>query len=61
MKYKMCEQMHVLQICGQIELLWDLINKNEGSVPIQDPPSDQVLLNAPYSESVPPQTQKARY
>lgn len=49
--------MDVLQISGQIELFCDLINKNESSIPIQDLSPDQVPLTAPYTESVPAQTQ----
>lgn len=51
--------MDVLQICRQIELLYDLINKNESSIPIQGLSPDQVPLTAPYIESIPAQTHEA--
>lgn len=41
-------------MCRQMELLCDLLNSS--LVPIQDLFPAQVLLNAPYSESIPAQT-----
>lgn len=54
----MCEQMNMLQLPGQIELLCDVISKNENSFPIQDFSPDQVPLT--YIDSSPAQTHKAQ-
>lgn len=51
--------MDMLQIPGHIELLHDVIYKNESSIPIQDFSPDQVPLTVPYIESSPAQTHKA--
>lgn len=51
--------MDMLQIPGQIELLRDVINKNESSFPIQDFSPEQIPLTLPYIESSPAQTHKA--
>lgn len=51
--------MDMLQIPGQMELLCDVINKNESSFPIQDFFSDQVPLTVPYIESSSALTYKA--
>lgn len=51
--------MDMLQIPGHIELLCDVINKNESSFLIQDFSPCQVPLAVPYIESSPGQKHKA--
>lgn len=51
--------MDMLQIPGHIELLHDVINRNESSFPIQDFSPDQVPLTVSDVESSPGQTRKA--